>query len=432
MVRKSGVLHGNLMAEFHIFGASLAAVNTIRILLDLGHKVYWQKMGERVLGHFGGMKLGEDLIDIGMVFLEYGASDAANPETSRFPETHKALNSFFPAMEVKTAVVKSLYEGSLVDDIIIADNLELIKDQQFTPSSLQHHPSEKWSNDYFEQQSYATVCSVMFPEFYDKYLRCFAEKITSLQLEDLSARYHRAAWLPLYYPETITSTKRNLLSYPFHRPKQKSIAAHMHHIIQHIESNPNCIVPDVPDDLSMQQRLSALKDVPRENIILCCRPEKMLATWKQEFDAHMIYQRLNIGFFGARKSNGVDIDCINDLDHPSIFRVFIQDRNSMPDNSIISVEFSGEWENADQANAIIQQYLTSLDIFEGIEPLKMMHGITGPGFPRIGAENQLIKLTKQIHERYHGCIIHGLPNGFTQTSMNAQILAATGIGNNND
>ena len=104
----------------------------------------------------------------------------------------------------------------------------------------------------------------------------------------------------------------------------------------------------------------------------------------------------------------------------------------MPDNSIISVEFSGEWENADQANAVIQQYLTSLDIFEGIEPLKMMHGITGPGFPRIGAENQLIKLTKQIHERYHGCIIHGLPNGFTQTSMNAQILAATGIGNNND
>ena len=413
------------MSEFHVFGGSLTAVNSVRILLDANHKVYWYKMGEQVLGHFGGIKIGDDLIDLGMVFLEYGTIDVANPKTSKFPESNMALNAFLPDLAVRPAVVKSFHDGAFVEDIIISDNLELLKHQNFRSRLLSQHPREKASNDYFEQQSYETVCSTMFPEFYNRYLRCFAEKVTSARQMDLSARYHRAAWLPLYYPETIAGTNWSFPSYPLHRPKERSIAVHMQRIVGHIERNPNCIITKGPVNFSLKQQLC---DLPKENVILCCKPEKMLAEWKQRLDDYMIYQRLNIGFFRAKKSTATAIDCINDLDHPNIYRVFIQDSSTNVGHSIISVEFSGDWCDAEQAKTVVLKYLSSLEIFCEIEPVKIMIGVLGPGFPGIGAEKQLTRLASLLQKQYQGYTIHGLSNGFNQTSMNSQILAATGKG----
>lgn len=428
MGQKSGALQRNLMTEFYIFGASLAAINAIRILLKNGQRVCWQKMGERPLGHFGGIKLGDDLIDLGMVFFEYGSINSTKPQTSRFPEIHGALNALFPMMEVRPAVVKSFHGGLLFDDIIIADNINKIKDQHRATKPILHHPREKWSNDYFEEHSYEMVCLAMFPEFYDKYLRCFAEKITSSRQNYLSARYHRTAWLPMYYPETIAATTKNFRSYPFHRPQRNSIASHMQSIVQDIESNPDCFISDTPDNFSLKQKLNNLYDVPRKNIILCCRPEKLWPAWNEQTRPHIIHQRLNIGFFRVKKLTELEIDCINDLDHPYIFRVFIQDSDPVNDYFIISVEFSGNWKNSDAAEAKVQEYLTSIDIFFDIEPIKMMLGISGPSFPRVGAERKFEILASKIHEMYKGCIIHGLSNGFSHTSMNAQIIATSRTG----
>lgn len=416
------------MSEFHVFGASLAAVNAVRAILSNGRQVCWHKMGERPLGHFGGIRLGNDLVDLGMVLLEYGTKDVTAPPKSCFPDAHIALSDMLPVMELKSAVVKSFYGGELVNDIIIADNLNLLGGQEFETVIVQHHPREKWVNEYFEKHSYETVCLSMFPSFYEKYLRCFAEKITSSRQGALSSRYHRTAWLPMYYPETIANNAQLLPAYPFHRPKQKTVAAHMQEVVRAIENNPNCIINDTGDLICLEHKCNELSGVPREKIILCCKPETMLPEWKVKITDYMIHQHLNVGFFKTKKTIDLEIDVINDLDHPFISRVFIQDANDENDYLIVSVEFSGDWTNSNKANSIIKEYLSNFGLFQNIEPMKMILGVPGPSFPRVGAERELESLASLIYGKFERCIVHGLPNGFLYTSMNAQLVATAKTG----
>ena len=63
------------MADYKVFGGGISAVATIKFLLQQNQSVSWYTLGERPLGHFGGTKLNGHLVDIGMVFLEFGSLD---------------------------------------------------------------------------------------------------------------------------------------------------------------------------------------------------------------------------------------------------------------------------------------------------------------------------------------------------------------------
>jgi len=250
-----------------------------------------------------------------------------------------------------------------------------------------------------------------------------------LQQAELSSRYHRAAWLPLYYPETVgaaaRAAARSFPPYPFHRPAKGSIASHMLNLLRDVETNPACIIHEVPSKFSLEEQLEEISNVPHEQIFLCCKPDKLISKWNQELDEFLLFQHLNIGFFSVDRKPPYNIDCINDLDHPFVFRLFIQNDSSFSETAIVSVEFSGKWKDVGEANTAIHEYLDNLGIFSAIKSIKMMIGITGPAFPKVGAERKLSELAFQLNQKYEGYVIHGLSNGFEHTSMNAQITAAS-------
>ena len=417
------------MADYKVFGGGISAVAAIKFLLKSGQNVSWYTLGENPFGHFSGTKLNGHLFDIGMVFLEYGSLDLVRSETSKFPDVHEALVHFFSGFEKRVAKVACRCSGDLYGDYIIGDNLDILKGQSFPGRAVEKHPSMKWEDQFFEKNSYEAICKCFYPEFYHKYLKKFADKVTNSRQNQLSARYHRSAWLPLYYPDTINSIrKNNLIDYPFHRPTEHSIAHHLQIILSEIHNDKRCQLYDASLDVPIMSLIEEINSVPREQIILCCKPEKMLPEWHERLGECLIRQKLNIAFFEVVKTKELEFDCINDIDHPTVYRLFVQDMHLSGRHAIVSVEFVGDWESENFALEEINKYLHSIHLFDQISPIKTILGIYGSAFPKMGAEKILNNMSSQINKLYEGCSILGIPNGFAATSMNAQIEAAYNIG----
>ena len=111
--------------------------------------------------------------------------------------------------------VKCNWQNQIINDYVISDELPQIKIDQHNNANSFIHPKEKWINPYFEKISYEKYCKATYSDFYSQYLKNLADKMTCNQSELLSCRYHRSAWLPLYYPESVHSLDRNIKNIHF-------------------------------------------------------------------------------------------------------------------------------------------------------------------------------------------------------------------------
>ena len=191
--------------------------------------------GKPLGGHFAGARIGEARFDIGMVQLEKIAPTAAQAQLATYDPRQRndwtrfadRAAAWLDACEplVRAPTPQCLVEGRWLPDYLIANRLDgLCGVQVEAPPHLERddprHASHKTTGALYERLSYADAARANHgDELHARFIEPFVRKLTGHGSDVLLARYHRAAWAPLYYPETLAAAMRGeatgIDEYPF-------------------------------------------------------------------------------------------------------------------------------------------------------------------------------------------------------------------------
>jgi hypothetical protein len=206
-----------------LVGNNLAVLVAAAELGSAGREVVLITDGRPAGGHFRGLRVADTDFDIGMVTLEQLGSGSAGPAdgpdlaeyradrrydwtrfadlVDRWQERHVELRRV-PTPEV-------LVEGRRWPDHLMTDRLDVVATLGSPPSTLVSrddpaHVSNKTTGAAFDVLTYQEAAVLAHgPDVQRRLVTPFAEKVLGPALGPLLARYHRVAWLPLYWPETV-------------------------------------------------------------------------------------------------------------------------------------------------------------------------------------------------------------------------------------
>lgn len=212
------------MNTVNILGNNFSALYLAYKLIDKGVRVRIFLDGCRPAGHFAGIRFQDSLFDIGMVFLEQPSMQSNSdrrlenfsPEKRydwlRYGQilNHEIEKAFSP---VRAHPVKVLYKKNLWPDHMISDRLDIlallptVMPEMFNSLESPIHAKYKNHAECYKKIS-IDVASIFNhgEEMHRKIILPFLEKITRQDPKTLMAKFHRALWLPLYWPETIIQT----------------------------------------------------------------------------------------------------------------------------------------------------------------------------------------------------------------------------------
>jgi hypothetical protein len=218
--------------ELVIVGNSIAALVAARERVRLGGSVMLLNPTKDWGGHFGGVRVGGYLFDFGMTQLEFTSFNASNEpdiltynadvrgDCGRFTNRiHAFIDQLVPTTAIPTP--QMVFRGSVYNDLTISNCFDglngLTADETRTivaecKSILSgterppHHASRKAWDDLFLRESYETISRLNHGRtFHDAFLEELGRKVFARPTRCMMARYHRAAWLPLFWPETLLS-----------------------------------------------------------------------------------------------------------------------------------------------------------------------------------------------------------------------------------
>jgi predicted NAD/FAD-dependent oxidoreductase len=205
--------------------SSLLLGNSFAVLaaaVELGHKgqqVTLLTDGKPLGGHFAGMQLNGVDFDVGMVFIEEviptepgerlsSYDPGVRNDWTRFGERASSwIRSKVDLVPVQTP--KCIVEGRQVVDYLISNRLDGVTDSPAPPClsrSDPRHASHKCRPGVFDTLTYAEASKWNHGEqWHQRYIQPFVDKVFSVSSSEFLARFHRTAWVPLYYPETLSS-----------------------------------------------------------------------------------------------------------------------------------------------------------------------------------------------------------------------------------
>lgn len=221
-------------------------------------------------GHFTRVKIGDLLFDAGAISHEFTAfnSNGQRDPLMYDPKRRNDWGRFANLIEdftrgeidlVRMRVPQTVYRGTLYPDIIMANRLDVARNEiiaERVKAEVAHalakpdrklHPRDKKDSSLYLEKSYydvslenhgATLHSALFePQFF---------KMSNLSTTRLIALYHRIAWLPTYYPETLLSqydeTPQVLADTYFCYPKAGYIGHFGEVLVQRMEQSGVTIV----------------------------------------------------------------------------------------------------------------------------------------------------------------------------------------------
>ncbi len=230
-----------------VYGSSLAALVAAERIAAGGEDVTWVTPTPHVGGHFAGTTIGGARCDAGLVIFEYGTlkvQESPDPLTYD-PDVRNDCGRFG---RILTAYTESLgitleripafrmWTGeSLIPDFVFdicldgfaalpaplaqraADDVRRILDAGEHPLHARRKYLEPRYRDLsFDEASRANHGATLHDAFFEP----FARKVTGHSSASILALYSRAAWLPLFWPETLRESLAGgtpqLANTPFH------------------------------------------------------------------------------------------------------------------------------------------------------------------------------------------------------------------------
>ena len=227
------------MPDALLVGNNLAVLVAAAELGAAGRDVVLLTDGRPAGGHFRGLRLQDTDIDIGMVLMEQagGPGSPADPVpdlTSYEPRVRYDWTRFGALVDdwlqaqvsmVRTPTPEVLLGGRRRPDHLIADRLDLLAAGEVpVPAPLSRedprHAAAKVHSPAYDTLTYAEAAELNHgPALHRRLIAPFADKLLGPASGALLARYHRAAWLPLFWPETVTAAAQGrptgLAEHPF-------------------------------------------------------------------------------------------------------------------------------------------------------------------------------------------------------------------------
>ena len=216
-----------------LVGNALSLMVAATKLAKTGADVAIVNSGKNWGGHFTTVTCKGVSFDAGMVLHEFtsynaqsGAEDprtydaAVRNDAGRFCETVRDYIAGYQATH--DIMAPSMYvDNGVRDDILIANALSSLRGLTFAdrveadlaslvalPAAALHasrkHRSEAFKTSDYRSASLANHGST----FHGSLIEPFCRKLLNAPTSDVVALYHRAAWLPLFYPETLLSYLR--------------------------------------------------------------------------------------------------------------------------------------------------------------------------------------------------------------------------------
>lgn len=186
-------------------------------LASQGQQVTLLTDGKPLGGHFAGIHLEGFDFDVGMVLMEEcpatepgadlrGYDPAVRNDWTRFGD-HASAWIRGKVELIKAQTPECLVEGRRVADYLISNRLDGLKDAPCPPHLSQsdpRHAKHKCKSGAFDNLTYAEAATWNHGQvWHQRFIEPFVKKVFSVQSSDFLARFHRAAWVPLYYPETL-------------------------------------------------------------------------------------------------------------------------------------------------------------------------------------------------------------------------------------
>ncbi|GGE31661.1 hypothetical protein GCM10007421_01770 [Halopseudomonas oceani] len=225
-------------ADVVLLGNNLALMVAGRELALQGRSVIMLTDSKRPGAHFTGMRIDNYDFDIGMVLFEQvmrgeqstdvtGYDDRVRNDSARFAAVvAEYVGQFVTTVPVPTPSV--WLDGQRHPDFVIANRLDYFASAACRPELAEAvaalpdpgvlHASRKLTPGYqwvsYEEASLANHGAPLHALF-----EGLVQKITRRSSRDILAPWHRLAWLPLYYPETLKAALQGepcgLPEYPF-------------------------------------------------------------------------------------------------------------------------------------------------------------------------------------------------------------------------
>jgi hypothetical protein len=254
--------------NFNVIGYGLDSLVTSYLLLEKGHEVTLYSGGNKLAGHFAGLKNDHSRFDVGMVLLEKEDRGESQVDISEYKNEFGyrsrkfLLQTFFEIQrilgEYEPHKIKTLLSnGTEEADYFISDNLEAFNylkngDQAAFMRNIVNitegqvpeftHPKMKWDAELFEQNSVSLNLEIMYGKnIYQEYFGKFLNALVGSSKTTLPMRFHRKVWIPLYYPESfLPKTKQfsnEVSPLEFFRFKNISVATSIEKLIFKLNKN---------------------------------------------------------------------------------------------------------------------------------------------------------------------------------------------------
>ena len=224
----------NKMRDFdYIIVGNGVGVMAAAVLLGSRQKVAVVNPSPNWGGIFGGIKINDRQFDIGMVFFEFDSfyplsDDLSSYNPDRYNDSARFLQLVRRFWEQRldfyeAPKVKSLLGGDFFGDIMVANQPDVL--QSFSDSiknkiaeeldalameksplhaSLKHSEKDRFLAANYRDVSIANHGEILHRRLFGPFCR----KVLGVCESEITALFHRAAWCPLYYPETLLSAIR--------------------------------------------------------------------------------------------------------------------------------------------------------------------------------------------------------------------------------
>lgn len=217
-----------------LIGNNLAILIGAYELARRGSQVILLTDNKKLGGHFAGMHIDGHDFDIGMVMLEKREHDAARPDLRTYDANTRndwirfghVASSWLDEQDNlrRVPTPTCLVQGRFVPDYLIANRLDVFADVDMAgPYPLSridnHHASQKTASPVYDHLTYAEAAKINHGEaLHSMFIEPYVRKSLGISSNDFLARYHRFAWVPLFYPETLNGALQGeaaLPEYPF-------------------------------------------------------------------------------------------------------------------------------------------------------------------------------------------------------------------------
>jgi protoporphyrinogen oxidase len=453
-----------------IVGNALAGMVAALELAEQGKQVTLVNPGGPLGGYFAGLQIDGVMFDAGLVKFELDGylnqakwSELASYDPTLRNDVGRFLNivhewalKYSPLHQFD--MPKMMVDGAVYDDVILSNAYhsfsqfpfakDCIAELQKAQPEASIHAREKANGVAYDTLDYATASIANHGKtMHEKIIAPYLLKAQGVTADHMLARYHRVAWLPLFYPETLLASYQgkpvSLSPTKFHYPKLSSVGAIVTQVKAEVLAHKNIhyvtqAVQQVTKTEDGWQVRCAESELSATDLVWTYQPSQLLKclglspTTVQETKS-----AIAVSFFRIKKAdirnvytllNVVDLNC-------SLYRITNQTACAEDDGDFMNIaaEFNSDYfrklygDSTDDA-FIIEKLLAELAqmglIAENTEPvIAAIKRIPG-GFlvPDAAARDAWELDQRTIIQHYPEIALLAMSSGFFATSLNDQVV----------